>query len=59
MLVNWELITSFPCHDLSPRIWKKIHSKCVPLHIALQQAEGQRAEYILKMSEFEDIGSRV
>ena len=21
ILVNWELITSFPCHDLCPQIW--------------------------------------
>ena len=40
MLVNWDLITSFPCHDLSLGIWWKIHSKCVPLNIAPQQVEG-------------------
>ena len=46
MLVNWDLITSFPCHDLSLGIWQKINSKCVPLHITLQQVEGWRAKYI-------------
>ena len=59
VLVNWNLIMSFPCHDLSPQIWMKLHSKCVTLDIALQQVEGWRAKYIfskclnLKMMEAE------
>ena len=65
MLVNWNLLTSFPYCDLSPQIWMKLHSKCVTLDIALQQVEGWRAEYIfskclnLKMVEAETKASDV
>ena len=35
MLVNQNFLLSFPCHDLSPHIWMKLHSKCVTLDVAL------------------------
>ena len=42
-----ELITSFPCHDLSPQIWhENPQHLCATAHSSWMQVEGQRAEHI-------------